>query len=178
MSELVEVLADYWYRWVVQKREDYKRAARPFTADEKKSLLGWFGEDTLNRMRVTTVPVLENPSFYSELKAMEIYNPIDFSQIPSYTFIDIIAVSNRLKPAIQSRQWYSLLFYGTVYGVMYELLGEEDFIYSYVNSWVNNGFSYNRISFEVFASQLQRRFENYPTILFSVADELRDFLGV
>ncbi len=176
MEELVDFLTEEASKWIVQKRNEYSLKAAPLSAREKEALAKWFAPELIGTVRVITVPVIDNPPFYEKAEKMELFGLPDLGQMESLTLNDVIVVAQRYKPTPDSEAWLTLLFQALVRSSAFRILGVNKLVDFYVKEWLNNGFSLERISLEVVAEELSKRFESYPDIIYSVEDELKEYI--
>jgi hypothetical protein len=131
----------------------------------------FLGVDTLKRIRVVALKEIPNPPFYGSLAARGVPAPIDFTQMAGITFIDTVLISET-KAGPSEASLRSLLFHEAVHVVQYEQLGLDRFMNDYVMGWADNGFDYFSIPLEQQAYALQHRFDENPSAVFSVHDEI------
>ena len=136
----------------------------------------FFGQDVTNGVRIVSVPVIQNPDFYEELKAQGVPTPLDFTVMCGITFQDTILISH--SHPVDRDSWPHLLFHELVHVVQYALLGVGEFVRQYVLGWVSNGFSYEAIPLERHAYALDQRFASNPSEHFQVRLEVARWLGV
>jgi len=163
-------------KWVITQRNKYLPQAVPLSSQEKEKLHKWFDPAVINAAKIVQVPVIEKPLFYDRAQTMELYNLPDLTQMDSLVFGEVIAVSQKYKPSPDSTAWHGLLFKSLVRVTLFRLLKARKLIDFYVNEWMKNGFNFDMISLEVVAEELQRRFEGYPDIVFSVEEELKEYI--
>ncbi len=159
--------------WVRGQRNRYRPAARPLLEVERAVMRPFFGDQILNDARVLHVPFIENPDFYSELRAVGIPPPLDFRQMEGITFVDTILVSDARHPHNPPRP--GLVFHELVHVVQYAVLGVSDFVDRYVRGWAKWGRSYAKIPLERHAYTLQEHFEHDPTQGFNVEEIVHAF---
>lgn len=113
---------------------------------------------------MANVDQLSNPPFYDELIQMG-FPLLDISNSSGITFVDCIVIRKSLERNFQS--WVSILFHELVHVTQYQILGSRKLVEEYVRSWIQNGYSYHAIPFEVQAYRLEARFRR-SKLLFSV----------
>jgi hypothetical protein len=91
---------------------------------------------------------------------------IDFAQGGGITFIDTILVSKERTPP--GPVPLSLVFHELVHVVQNDLVGVDEFVSHYVKGWFAHGQEYTAIPIERQAYDLQARYEEKPSIGFSV----------
>ncbi len=175
LEDLLTYLIEKGRYWVQEQRNDHRPASRTLTEAEKVAFRPFFGEGILNISRVKRVPVIENPGFYSELRAMGIPPPLDFTTMEGITFIDTVLISDSEHP--QHEPLAALLFHELVHVVQYAWLGKDAFVERYVRGWAEGGQDYFAIPLERDAYQLQARYEAQPQQGFSVVAEVIRRLG-
>jgi hypothetical protein len=168
-EDLVECLCEMGLRWVKDQREAHRPGGRPLLEWERARLAGFFGEASLETVRIKTSPAIEGPGFLSILRERGGADPIDFRLIVGITFVDTVVVRQSVSP--NGRGWISLLFHEMVHVVQCATLGTEGFVERYVKGWAANGFDYYAIPMERQAYELQAMYESGAR--FSVGEELR-----
>jgi hypothetical protein len=138
-----------------------------------RSLSPFFGTETLSRVRVFVLPHIPNPPFYSLLASQGIPTPLDFTEMAGLTFLDTVLISQS-KADFSEARLSSLLFHEAVHVVQYEHLGLDRFMNDYVTGWAANSFEYRNIPLEQQAYSLQDRFDENPSAIFSVHEEVGD----
>ena len=171
----VKFLIENAIQWVETQRDEHRLTARILTEAEKSEFERFFESKILDLARIKSVPVIENPGFYSDLQDLKIPRLLNFNNAAGITFKDTIVISqqylkvdSKLKP---------LIFHELVHVVQYEVFGVREFITGYVRSWADNGFNYSSIHFEIEAYKLQQRYETNPGKEFSVVDKVRHRIG-
>lgn len=170
-DELLRFLIEQGSLWVQTQRDRHRPASRALTAPERAVFGPFFGEQVLDVGRVRYVPVIENPGFYADLRALGVPPPIDFREMEGITFVDTVLVSGRHHP--HDPPLPALLFHELVHVVQYSLLGRGRFIERYVHGWAQNGQNYFRIPMGENAYALQAQYERNPRLAFSVETEVR-----
>lgn len=145
------------YEWLIDLRNSYRKNAREFTREEKAVLQPYFEPELLDFVRIEFVESIENPPFYSEILELGLENTLDFRNAVGLTLIDCILA---LRFANSNPQFLlSLLFHEMVHVAQCQILGAENFLELYINSWAANSYDYGRIVFEKQAYDLQIRFD-------------------
>ncbi len=171
MNQLIALLIGQGQGWIKEQRQVFRPLGRalPDTAIAQFSL--YFEEQLLQKVRLVTVPALENPGFldnYQSVLAEKAIPMLDFSAMAGITFVDTILLVDRYLDESAT----ALIFHELVHAVQYELLGPEKFVELYILGWVNQGFNYAAIPLEMDAFELQNRYEADPTQPFPVKDEV------
>ncbi len=169
-ESLLSFLIDRGLLWVRSQRDRYWPVARVLSEGERSALSRFFDPEILDKARVIIVPVIENPSFYSDLEQLGLSAPLDFTTMTGITYDDTILVSEARFPV--PSHWTSLLFHELVHVVQYDLLGVDEFMDQYVRGWEQNGFDYYSIPLERDAYELQARYDSALGEVFSVAQEI------
>jgi hypothetical protein len=156
-------------RWISNVRVAHRPLGRVLTPAELEAVAPYFDESLLRTVRISRVPSISNPDFYSFLLEQSIAIPLIFSQMAAVTLVDTILVSEREPPTASEEM--PLLFHELVHVVQYDLLGLEEFVTQYVRGWASNGFQYSRIPLERWAYELDARFR-IGAPAFSVAAEI------
>lgn len=176
----IQAVVDFLIRkgadWVRVQRDLHRPGARSLTADEKEGLTGFFDAQTLESVRVKSVPETPYPKFYDHLADLGFQVPEDLSRMAGITFADTILISAAYTPPDTPRD--ALVFHELVHVVQYETLGVQEFVRQYVLGWAQNGFRYEGIQLERDAYELQDRYESEPQQRFSVRTEVRRRLGL
>ncbi len=175
-EELLEFLIENGRSWVQDQRNRHRPTARTLTESEKAAFRPFFEPSILDIARVKRVPGIQNPGFYTELGAMGVASPLDFTAMQGITFVDTILVSEREHSPHEPLE--SLLFHELVHVVQYAILGLPAFIDRYVRDWAKAGQRYGRIPLERDAYALQERLEAQPQRVFSVETEVKGLLGL
>jgi hypothetical protein len=154
-DDWLSYLIEMGQQWLQEQRNLYIARARSLTADEKKLLQGYYDNKILDKVRLSAVDRISNPTFYTEL--VKSGNPIlDISGSAGITFIDCIVIRKEFRKDFPV--WNSILFHELVHAVQYEVLGLKRLIEAYLTAWSQNGYSYDRIPFEIQARRLEIRF--------------------
>lgn len=139
-EEFIQFLIENAIQWVQSQRNEHRSSARDLTETEKSEFAPFFESSILDLARIRTVPVIQNPCFYSRLQDMKLPMLLNFTTAAGITFKDTILIS----------RWYlnsqshlmPLIFHELVHVVQYEVLGVSEFIGRYVRGWAENGHDY------------------------------------
>lgn len=166
ISQLIKAVEDY----IVHSREKYFPRAAVLNQDQITALQPFFLLEDLSRTRVLVLDGsrIQDPPFYSMARIMGIKNLPSFSDVAAVTFIDVIVSHQPFTPA--------LLFHEMVHAVQYSQMGSARFSSLYVNGFIHGG-SYEAIPLEKNAQELESRFSADGHKAFSVADEVRSWVG-
>jgi hypothetical protein len=172
-DEVLEWAIGQTRTWIEDQRALHRPAAGILPSAAKDAVRPFFPPAVLESARVTAVPAISNPPFLEQARGLGLpVERIDFSRMAGLTVVDTILISQAVSPADPLR----LLFHELVHAVQYEVLGVEEFARQYVHGIVDGGFDYQRIPIEVMAHDIDRRFANAPGAIFSVLDEVLEFL--
>jgi len=155
-DDWLSYLIEMGQKWLQEQRNLYIANARPLTDEEKNLLEGYYDNKILDKVWLAAVDRISNPTFYTEM--VKSGNPIlDISGSAGITFIDCILMRKEFRKDFPA--WNSILFHELVHVVQYEILGSKPLIEAYLTAWSQNGYSYDRIPFEMQARRLEIRFE-------------------
>jgi hypothetical protein len=157
-------------QYVTAQHEKYAPRAIPLSSPQKDAVAGFFSGEILDdtRLLVLQGERVANLDFYPKLRNLGFNNLPDQSTMVAITFSDIVV----------SHEFFSdgLLFHELVHVEQYRQLGIPRFSELYVTGFLSGG-SYDAIPLEINAYTLGGRFEQNPTGLFSVADEVQNWLA-
>jgi hypothetical protein len=160
---VVEQVAEY----IDQQRQTYRERAMPLNASQRAAMQPFFPASTLDSaiVLVLTGDRVSNPPFYSALVQMGFEPAVlpDFGHMAAITFVDTVVSHEPFTDR--------LLFHELIHVVQYEKLGLPEFAAKYVRGFLNGG-SYEAISLEVNAYELEARFAAEPAMPFSVEAEV------
>jgi hypothetical protein len=165
---MVSQLAAMVEAYISSSREKYAPQAVPLTDVQRAAMSLFFPSSVLDSARLcvlrgTRVP---NPSMYSMAKMMGINNLPDFSDMAAITFVDVIVSHEDFNDA--------LLFHELVHVAQYAQMDMKEFAARFVNGFIQGG-SYEEIPLEKMAYELEGRFRQNSTQVFSVDDEVRQW---
>tara|TARA_B110000116_G_C16795199_1_gene566239 strand:- start:249 stop:833 length:585 start_codon:yes stop_codon:yes gene_type:complete len=175
IQEQVSYLVDNATSWIMNQRTIHRALAEPLSETTLAALQGFFNRDTLERVRVRRVPVIDNPSFYSAFEDAGESVPLDFDVWAAITFGDVILISETQTVGPLS---HSILFHELVHVVQFKILGIHEFARRYVSSFVQSGFNYMTIPLESVAFDLQGKFEKCAENKFSAEEEISSQLVI
>jgi hypothetical protein len=171
MSQLIALLIGQGQKWLKEQREVFRPHGRELPEQAMGQFSAFFEDRLLQKVRLVTVPALENPGFleaYRPLLAEKGLPMLDFSAMAGITFDDTILLVDRFLGGDPS----PVIFHELVHAVQYDLLGPDKFVELYLVGWLNQGFNYAAIPLEMAAYELQNRFAADPEAPFPVKDEI------
>ena len=158
-------------QYIATQRERYAPRAIALSAQQRVAIGGFFSPQLLEGVRLLVLKGerVGNPDFYPALRNLGFNNLPDQSTMGAITFCDVVV----------SHEAFSngLLFHELVHVEQYRQLGIPRFSELYVSGFLSGG-SYEAIPLEVNAYTLGGRFEKNPAQQFSVAEEVRRWVGV
>jgi hypothetical protein len=158
-------------KYIEDQREAYRGNASPIDQNQKDVIASFFPESILNSTRVVVLADqrVTNPGFYGDLVAMgfESSSLPDFTDMAAITFVDTVVFH---EPIVNQ-----LLFHELVHVVQYAKLGLGEFGAKYVKGFLSGG-SYFAIPLERNAYELDARFAKAPASVFSVEDEVTEWI--
>jgi hypothetical protein len=161
LSQISELVT----RYITTQRNRYASRAIPLSMRQKEAMGGFFGCDLLDdtRLLVLSGERVANPDFYSMLEEIGFDNLPDQSTMAAITFSDTVVSHGTFTNA--------LLFHELVHVEQYLQLGVPRFADLYLRGFVNAG-GYFEIPLEQNAYMLGMQYEEHPTRIFSVRDEV------
>ena len=157
-------------QYIATQRERYAPRAIALSAQQRVAIGGFFSPQLLEGVRLLVLKGerVGNPDFYPALRNLGFNNLPDQSTMGAITFCDVVV----------SHEAFSngLLFHELVHVEQYRQLGIPRFSELYVSGFLSGG-SYEAIPLEVNAYTLGGRFEKNPAQQFSVAEEVRRWVG-
>ncbi len=165
VAQLMGMVEDY----ILGCRKKFLPDAAPLQPAQISELAPFFPAEILSSMRTLVLrgKQIPNPSFYSMARMMGYHNLPDFSDMTAITFVDV-AVSHQEFTG-------DMLFHEAVHTVQYAQLGTKEFATRYVKGFIEGG-CYEEIPLEKNAYELECRFSQDQTQVFSVADEVRKWI--
>lgn len=157
-------------RYISDQRARYFPAALPLSAEQTSAMAGFFSPDALAGARILELKEEEviTPPFYPTLMSLGFTNLPDLSLMASLTFFDTIVHHAKLLN--------DLLFHELVHVEQFRQLGLQKFADLYVRGFLDGG-GYDGIPLEQNAYQLGARYEGNPTLQFSVAEVVADWIS-
>ena len=157
--------------YIESQRQAYLGKTSQLDKDQQAVMAPFFPESVLNSTRVAVLSDerVSNPGFYGDLVAMgfEPGSLPDFTKMAAITFVDTVVFH---EPIVNRT-----LFHELVHVVQCANLGLAEFAAEYVKGFLTGG-SYEAIPLERNAYELDARFANAPTNVFSVGDEVQEWI--
>jgi len=152
--------------YIHQQRERYLPLSAPLSAAQAKVLGPFFPASVLSDARIAALQnePITNPGFLSELKKRGFDFLIDMSHLNTATFFDVVV--------LQHAPTDRLIFHGLVHVVQNRVLGWERALELYLRSILKTGIHVT-IPLEAQAYELDRRFAENSTAVFSVEEEVK-----
>jgi len=165
VSQLMGMVEGY----VVDSRKKFLPKATPLQPDQISLLSPFFPAEILSSIRTLVLhgTQIPNPSFYGMARMMGYHNLPDFSDMTAITFVDVVVSHEEFTD--------DLLFHEAVHVVQYAQLGTKEFSSRYVKGFIEGG-CYEEIPLEKNAYELESRFSQDQAQVFSVADEVRQWI--
>jgi hypothetical protein len=155
--------------YIVDNQKKFLPQAAPLQPAQISTLQPFFPAEILSSVRTLVLhgDRVSNPGFYGMARMMGFRNLPDFSDMTAITFIDVVV----------SHQEFTddLLFHELVHAVQYAQLGTKEFASRYVKGFIQGG-CYEEIPLEKNAYELESRFSQDQAQVFSVADEVRQWI--
>ena len=157
--------------YIENSRDKYLPKAAPLTTEQRALMEPFFPAEILNAVRLTVLhgTRIQNPPFYTMARIMGIKNLPSFADTSAVTFIDVVVSHEEFSPR--------LLFHELVHAVQYAQLGTKGFASRYTSGFLKAG-GYAENPLEKHAFELEQRFNANPQTEFSVADEVKRWIGV
>ena len=167
IAEIIAGVAAYFSG----ERKIYFPHSEPLAGEWRRKLAPHFSKETLDKLRTMVLQGgarIPPPPFYAEALEMSGGRFPDFVHMASVTYLDVIVFHDK----IEARP----LFHGAVHAAQIEILGYERYVDLYVRGFVKN-FSWLAIPLEEQAYKLDTRFAEAPGDVFSVEEEIRQWLS-
>jgi hypothetical protein len=165
ISQLASMVEDY----VTSSRKKYASQAVPLTDEQRTAMQPFFSAAVVDSARLCVLrgTRVSNPSMYAMAKMMGVRNLPDFAGMTAISFVDIIV----------SHQEFTdeLLFHELVHVTQYAKMDLKEFAARFVNGFIQAG-SYEDVPLEKMAHALENRFCQNATQMFSVEDEVGQWL--
>lgn len=157
--------------YIENSREKYVSKAAPLSAEQRSQMESFFPPEILDSARLLVLrgARIQDPPFYTMARIMGIKSLPSFADTSAVTFIDVVVSHEDFTPG--------LLFHELVHAVQYVQLGTKEFASRYVSGFLKGG-SYAENPLEKHAFALEQRFSVNPQEGFSVADEVKRWIGV
>jgi hypothetical protein len=164
VSQLASMVEDY----ITSSRKKYAPQAVALTDAQRSAMEPFFSAAVLDSARLCVLrgTRVQNPSMYAMAKMMGIHNLPDFADMTAITFVDVIVSHEEVTD--------SLLFHELVHVTQFAQMDLKEFAGRFVNGFIEGG-SYEEVPLEKMAHELESRFSQNPTQVFSVEDEVRQW---
>ena len=171
LNQLLAQMVSLGRQWISQQRTVFRPLGHPLSDGALATFSNFFPPDLLQKVRLVTVPAIDNPPFLEQLRpalAQASVPVLDFSSMAAITFVDtILLVESAAKGRLDS-----LMFHELIHVVQYDILGLDKFVELFIIGWINQGFNYAAIPLEMDAYELQYQYESAPDLSFDVQDEV------
>ena len=158
--------------WTRSEREKHYPRGQPLTENERNKLTGFFSPEILESFRtrdLSQVPeTIPYPPFYEKVRAGGTRMVPDAAHMTAMPFIDV-ALFNR-PPTLRT------IFHTLVHVTQYAVVGFERVMRGYFEV-INESGLWMVVPYEEQAYQLDARFTADPASLFSVDQEVRDWMA-
>jgi hypothetical protein len=157
--------------WFDKQRDHYFPSSSPLGDIQKKELQPFFSAEILDRARILdlsqTQETLPYPPFYETVRAGGNRVLPDAAHITGIPFVDLIAFNRT--PTLRT------LFHNLVHVTQFVLVGTERVVRGYFKT-LNEVRLWMVVPFEEQAYQLDARYTRNPLDVFSVEDEVREWM--
>lgn len=157
--------------WLHKQREAYFPSSVPLDSHQKSQLNPFFPPATLDRARILDLSLsnetIPYPPFYETVRAGGSRVLPDAAHMTGMPFVDLIAFNQ--KPTLRT------LFHNLVHVTQFALVGTERFIRGYFKT-LNEAGLWMVVPFEEQAYQLDARYTRNPSDIFSVENEVREWM--
>jgi hypothetical protein len=166
-TEIVELIRQTIV-YVHQQRERYLPLSAPLSPAQHKVLAPFFPSSVLGDARIVALQdePIANPVFMSELKKRGFDLFMDMSHLNTATFVEVVV--------LQHTPTDRLVFHSLVHFVQYRVLGLQRALELYMRGILRTGIHVT-IPLEAQAYELDRRFAEDPSAIFSVEDEVKSW---
>ncbi len=157
--------------WLKQQREKFLPSSIPLSSAQKKQLQPFFTAEILDRLRIVRVThpreTIPYPPFYEKVRAGGSRVVPDAAHMAAVPFLDV-AVFNS-EPTLRT------IFHTLVHVTQFALVGLEKVVETYFRTLNESGL-WMVVPFEEQAYQLDARSTKNPADVFSVEEEVRQWL--
>jgi hypothetical protein len=152
-----------------KREETYLPRGISLSPMQKHNVRGFFPERVLDTVKVLQLEDerIPNPPFQERARKRGYRLMLDFAHMAEITHPRLVIFQEKMTPR--------LLFHSLVHVVQYEMLGRERYLELYVRAFVETG-SYTTVPMEMQAFNMDERFTEDPTNIFSVEAEVRAWL--
>jgi hypothetical protein len=169
-AELEELVAQT-ISWMHEQRQKFLPSSYPLTEDLERHLKPFFSAVTLGRLRIVdaskTGDKIPYPPFYEKVRAGGARVVPDAAHMAAMPFIDVAVFNRRPTPRT--------VFHTLVHIAQFEAVGVERVIKGYFETLNESGL-WMIVPFEEQAYQLDARYTRDPKDVFSVEEEVREWL--
>lgn len=159
--------------WMQQQREKFLPSASELTRDQRVSLAPFFTQAILDRFRIVdlsqSTESIPYPPFYERVRAGGHRLVPDAAHMTAIPFIDVVVFNT--EPTLRT------IFHNLVHVTQFTLVGLERFMEAYFRTLNESGL-WMVVPFEEQAFQLDGRYTRDPADIFSVEDEVREWLRI
>ena len=157
--------------WLSKQREAYLPSSVPLDQHQKSEMNPFFPSEVLDRARILDLSqskqTIPYPPFYETVRAGGNRVLPDATHITGMPFVDLIAFNQ--KPTLR------IVFHNLVHVTQFALVGTERFIRGYFKT-LNEVGLWMVVPFEEQAYQLDARYTRNPSDVFSVENEIREWM--
>lgn len=165
-EEQISLATERVLAYLREQRDRHYAAGEPLSAEHKALMRPFFSPGILDRVRVVELggARISNPAFYSDAKALGIFNLPQIPHMASLTFIDAVVFNDR----ITQRD----LFHGLVHAVQFQILGPERYTRAFVEGFLRTN-SHFSVPLEAHTFSMESKFVQNPAEGFSVEEQVR-----
>lgn len=157
--------------WWKQQRENFLPASIPLSSAQKTQLGPFFTAEILDRLRIVklsqTGETIPYPPFYEKVRAGGARVVPDLAHLTAVPFFDVAVFNSEPTPRT--------IFHALVHVTQFVLVGLERVIEGYFRTLNEAGF-WMVVPFEEQAYQMDARYTRNPADVFSVEEEVREWL--
>jgi hypothetical protein len=157
--------------WMQEQREKFLPSSHPLTEEHKSHLKPFFSAQILGRLRIVDASKIGEkipyPPFYEKVRAGGARVVPDAAHMTAMPFIDVAVFNRRPTPRT--------LFHTLVHVAQFEALTVARVMQGYFETLNETGL-WMVVPFEEQAYQLDARFTRDPKDVFSVEDEVQEWL--
>jgi len=168
---MIQVISTLANRWIMKQYKTFYELGEPLSMDEKEALRSYFDPDLLARTRKIFLDKIHPLDFLTKIRLSLLKFMFRIRGLAGLTLIDCVFLKSGFWSA-DPQMVRSILFHELVHVTQYDLLGSGEFIRRYFQSWQDNGFSYEKISFERVAYGLTHHYETFPKRPFLVKEKV------
>ena len=154
-----------------QQREKFLPSGTPLDSIQKMNLLPFFTAEILDRLRIVnlsgTRETIPYPPFYERVRAGGFRLVPDAAHMTAIPFIDVVVFNS--EPTLRT------IFHSLVHVTQYGVVGLETVMACYFRVLNESGL-WTVVPFEDQAYQMDARYTRNPADLFSVEEEVREWL--